>query len=200
MGERFNIINFLKSAVAAEASDEHLMVGHSPYVRKNGFIKKTSIDQLSREDLENSIIEISPTSIKNTILEITDLDFMYEIEGCSRFRVNYNRQMGQPALVIRNIPYGIPTLKDLVSLSDLGITGGYEDGSCQQSYCIGADWTALRTALHLAQIRVKDSADFPWASTYKSTHSFFVSTSSYGESPYVSGGMPRERELPAVCR
>lgn len=90
--------------------------------------------------------------------------------------------------------------RDVVSLSDLGITGGYEDGSCQQSYCIGADWTALRTALHLAQIRVKDSADFPWASTYKSTHSFFVSTSSYGESPYVSGGMPRERELPAVCR
>lgn len=128
MGERFNIINFLKSAVAAEASDEHLMVGHSPYVRKNGFIKKTSIDQLSREDLENSIIEISPTSIKNTILEITDLDFMYEIEGCSRFRVNYNRQMGQPALVIRNIPYGIPTLKDLGLPDILNSIVNYQNG------------------------------------------------------------------------
>ena len=38
---------------------------------------------------------------------------MYEIKGCSRFRVNYNRQLGMPALVIRNISYSIPKLQDL---------------------------------------------------------------------------------------
>ena len=37
MAERFNIIQFLKSAVAIGASDEHLMVGHAPFLRKNGF-------------------------------------------------------------------------------------------------------------------------------------------------------------------
>ena len=128
MGERFNIINFLKSAVAAEASDEHLMVGHSPYVRKNGFIKKTSVDPLSREDLENGIMEIAPSSIKNSILSIMDLDFMFEIEGCSRFRVNYNRQMGLPSLVIRNIPYGIPTLKELDLPDILNSIVNYQNG------------------------------------------------------------------------
>ena len=40
MSEKFDIIQFLKSAVATGASDEHLKVGHSPYIRKNGFIKK----------------------------------------------------------------------------------------------------------------------------------------------------------------
>ena len=38
---------------------------------------------------------------------------MYEVKGCSRFRVNYNRQLGMPALVIRNIPYDIPKLEEL---------------------------------------------------------------------------------------
>ena len=44
MTDKFNIIQFLKSAVASGASDEHLKVGHSPYIRKNGFIKKINMD------------------------------------------------------------------------------------------------------------------------------------------------------------
>ena len=38
---------------------------------------------------------------------------MHEIKGCSRFRINYNRQLGMPSLVIRNIPYEIPSLEEL---------------------------------------------------------------------------------------
>ncbi len=116
--EPFNIISFLKSAVSAGASDEHLKVGHAPYIRKNGFIKRTNMKPLSKEELDNAILEIAPTAIRDEILTICDLDFMYEIKGFSRFRVNYNRQLGQPALVIRNITYNIPELKDL-SLPDI---------------------------------------------------------------------------------
>ena len=113
MAEKFNIIQFLKSAVASGASDEHLKVGHAPFIRKNGFIKKVSMPAITKEELDKAILEIAPTAILEDILLRTDIDFMYEIKGCSRFRVNYNRQMGLPALVIRNIPYGIPELKDL---------------------------------------------------------------------------------------
>lgn len=113
MGEEFNIINFLKSSVAAGASDEHLKVGHSPFLRVNGFIKKTDSKVLTIEDLDNAIMEIAPFAVKDTILTSYDLDFMFEIKGCSRFRVNYNRQLGNPALVIRNITYDIPTLEEL---------------------------------------------------------------------------------------
>ena len=116
--EPFNIISFLKSAVATGASDEHLKVGHSPYIRKNGFIKKTNLPALTKEELDNAILEIAPLALRDEILTICDLDFMYEIKGCSRFRVNYNRQLGLPALVIRNITYNIPELKDL-SLPDI---------------------------------------------------------------------------------
>ena len=113
MSDNFNIIQFLKSAVATGASDEHLKVGHAPFIRKNGFIKKTNMPVLTKEIMENALLAIIPSALSKEIDTICDLDFMFEIEGCSRFRVNYNRQMGNPALVIRNIPYGIPTLNAL---------------------------------------------------------------------------------------
>ena len=113
MSGNFNIVQFLKGAVATGASDEHLTVGHAPYVRINGSIKKISAEPLTKEDLDNGILEIAPDTMKDKILAMMDLDFSYEIKGCSRFRVNYNRRLGQPALVIRNIPYEISNLKDL---------------------------------------------------------------------------------------
>ena len=113
MSENFNIIQFLKSAVATGASDEHLKVGQPPYIRKNGFIKKTNLHPLSKDTLERAIMEIAPTHLMDDITSSLDLDFMYEIKGCSRFRINFNRQMNEPAVVIRNIPYGIPELKEL---------------------------------------------------------------------------------------
>lgn len=113
MGEIFNITQFLKSAVAAGASDEHLKVGQPPFIRKNGTIKKINMPILTKEALERAILEIVPTSLMDDVATCRDIDFMFEIKGCSRFRVNYNRQMGLPALVIRNIPYGIPSLSEL---------------------------------------------------------------------------------------
>lgn len=113
MEEIFSIIQFLKQAVKTGASDEHLMVGHAPYLRINGFIKKANSNVLTKEDIDSAILDIAPTNIRDKILTLHDVDFMYEIKGCSRFRINYNRQIGMPALVIRNIPYQIPNLKDL---------------------------------------------------------------------------------------
>ena len=127
-GEPFNIISFLKSAVLTGASDEHLKVGYAPYIRKNGFIKKTNLPILSKEDIDKAILEIAPTSVRDQILTMYDLDFMFEIKGCSRFRVNYNRQIGQPALVIRNIKYIIPELKDLYLPEILSSIVEYNNG------------------------------------------------------------------------
>lgn len=113
MEEFFYINKFLKAAVKEGASDEHLMVGYSPYVRINGFITKTKYPSLTKEQIDEAILEIAPTAIRDEILTLCDVDFMYEVKGCSRFRVNYNRQLGMPALVIRNIPYHIPKLDEL---------------------------------------------------------------------------------------
>ena len=128
MGEHFDIVSFLKSAVATGASDEHLKTGHSPYIRKNGYIRRINMPPLTKEDMDNAVLELAPASIKEKILSKCDVDFMFEIKGCSRFRVNYNRQLGNPGLVLRNIPYNIPQLKDLYLPEILHSIVEYQNG------------------------------------------------------------------------
>ena len=73
----------------------------------------SNMEALTKENIDRAVMEIAPTSLLDDIQLRCDIDFMFEIRGCSRFRINYNRQMGMPALVIRNIPYGIPKLEEL---------------------------------------------------------------------------------------
>lgn len=113
MEERFNIVNFLKSAVVTGASDEHLKVGFPPFVRVNGFIRKTNLPPITLEDIESAIADIAPINVYEKLSTILDIDFTYEIKGISRFRINYNKQLCNSALVIRNIPFAIPALKEL---------------------------------------------------------------------------------------
>ena len=60
MSEKFNIIQFLKSAVATGASDEHLKVDYSPFIRKNGFIKRINMPPLTKEELEEAVVLMAP--------------------------------------------------------------------------------------------------------------------------------------------
>lgn len=157
MGEtNFNIVQFLKSAVAAGASDEHLKVGHTPFIRKNGFIKRTNMEPLTKDELERAVMEITPTSLLDDIAVRCDIDFMYEIKGCSRFRVNYNRQMGNPALVIRNIPYGIPTLKELELPEVLNEIIKYQNGIILVTGPTGSGKSTTLASL-INQISLSDS-------------------------------------------
>ncbi len=113
MEEKFNIISFLKKAVAMGASDEHLRVGHPPYIRKDGIIWKVNVPALTADDLKDALAVIVPETLRETAYCTNDIDFIFEIKGCSRFRVNYSQQLAKPALVIRNISYKIPTLEEL---------------------------------------------------------------------------------------
>ena len=113
MAEEFTINDFLKKAIALGASDEHMIVGQPPFVRVNGFMKKVVMPEIKRTDLTNMLLEIAPQNIVQQFNNEKDIDFIYEIPGVSRFRVNYSRRLGNPAIVIRNIPYNIPTVTDL---------------------------------------------------------------------------------------
>lgn len=109
----FDINNFLRKAVSIEASDIHLHVDESPLVRKNGSIMKTTLPLLTESDLIKAFKIIAPEKYRNDIEEIMDLDFVYEIPGVSRFRVNYNKQLNNPSFVIRIIPFKIKSFEEL---------------------------------------------------------------------------------------
>lgn len=109
----FNINTFLIKAVSIEASDVHLHIDEPPLVRKNGTIVKTAMAPLTEKDLEDAFRIMAPEKYKNNLEETMDLDFVYEIPGKARFRINYNRQLNNPSFVIRIIPLKIKTFEEL---------------------------------------------------------------------------------------
>lgn len=111
--EKFEINSFLKKAVSIGASDVHLRVDEHPTVRKDGKIIKIDLPILSEDDIASVINTILPKSAKTRVNSVYDLDFSYEIKDISRFRCNLSRQLGQSALVIRNIPYNVKKFEEL---------------------------------------------------------------------------------------
>jgi len=111
--ENFDIITFLKKAVSVGASDIHLQVNEHPSIRVDGKIVKVDMPPLSEEDITDIYNTLLPKHFKGKVNAVFDLDFAYEIQGISRFRVNLSRQLGKSALVIRTIPYNIKKIGDL---------------------------------------------------------------------------------------
>ncbi|MBQ3819764.1 PilT/PilU family type 4a pilus ATPase [bacterium] len=111
--ENFDIISFLRKAVNMDASDVHLHEGEHPVIRVNGKITMINLPPITSEDFTNILDILTPQNLKEKLNSVFDLDFAYEIEGCSRFRVNLSRQLGKSALVIRTIPYEIKSIRDL---------------------------------------------------------------------------------------
>ena len=111
---KFNIIAFLKKAVAIGASDIHLQVDEHPVIRIDGKITKVDMPLLTENDIAIAYDILLPNHFKGKVNAVFDLDFAYEIKGVSRFRVNLSRQLGKSALVIRTIPYNIKRITDLM--------------------------------------------------------------------------------------
>lgn len=109
----FDINEFLKKAVASGASDVHLRVGEHPVIRLNGKIVKINMPVITDEDIKTVCRIMAPEHVKEKLDSFFDIDFAYEVQGCSRFRVNLSRQLGKAALVIRTIPYNIRKFDEL---------------------------------------------------------------------------------------
>ncbi len=113
MENTFDIESFLRKAVAIGASDVHLQTNEHPVLRIDGKIVKVDLPILSENDLANIYETLLPKHFLDKFHDVFDLDFAYEIQGCSRFRVNLSRQLGKCALVIRTIPYNIKKIASL---------------------------------------------------------------------------------------
>ncbi len=109
----FYIEDFLRQAVSVGASDAHICEGERPAIRVSGQIMRINLPPLDAEDIEFIIKTVAPPHLKDRITRFFDIDFSYEIPGCSRFRVNMSRQLGKTAMVIRAIPYYIKSFKEL---------------------------------------------------------------------------------------
>ena len=117
--DRFNIV--LKSMVEQGGSDLHLSVGSGFRIRVRGKLTLASdTNPLSPNDIATIVGGILLSNRKCTretlmpfIETITDYDGSYSIAGLGRFRVNIASQRRSLSLVLRHIPYALPTIEGL---------------------------------------------------------------------------------------
>jgi len=107
--------DLLKMAVEVGASDIHLKVGKHPIFRVNGQLQE-------QKDLLGPLtVPMMNVIIKSLLnekqIEIFnqrgDVDSAFSLPGVSRFRLNFFRQRGTPAAIIRVIRSKVPTIEEL---------------------------------------------------------------------------------------
>ena len=104
----------LSAAVKNTISDVHLKVGSPPLFRLHGTLMEVKAPRLQPDDTKDiAKILIGGRIQKLDIETLTEFDTSYAISGIGRFRVNVYRQRGSFAIVLRSIPFVIPTFKDL---------------------------------------------------------------------------------------
>src|SRR4029079_15479783 len=96
--------DILRNAVAAKASDVHIMVGAPPLIRIHTVVSPSDFPMVTPEGALRLCKEIMGSDKRWADFEQNrDSDFSYEIPGLGRFRVNAHYQRNTVALAIRTI-------------------------------------------------------------------------------------------------
>ena len=104
----------LKAAIERGASDIHIKAGDVARARINGRLVPLSKERLAPEQVRALAMKLMPRpSDRDRIDEITDYDCSWGLSGLGRFRVNILRQRGTFMIIMRVIPFEIPTLEEL---------------------------------------------------------------------------------------
>ena len=102
----------LREAVAQEASDIHIKVGVPPYVRIHGVLRTFGSERIQKEYLERIVAEMTDSEGRDYSLK-READFALTIPGLARFRCNLFRQRGSYEMIMRVVPYDIPSIDEL---------------------------------------------------------------------------------------
>jgi len=108
-----DIIDILKGAVQAGASDIHLCAGLPPSMRLRGDIKSCHERAVSRQECREIILGLLTESQRTRLERDLELDFGLQVAGTGRFRGNAHFSRGALEATFRYIPEGIPLITDL---------------------------------------------------------------------------------------
>jgi len=111
--QQFDIEAFLQLSVSQGISDVHLRINAPPMVRKDGIMMKTKLAPLTAEDMNQVIEKIVPQEVRAKISTNYDVDFSIEMPGVSRFRANILHDLGKIGMVLRVVPFEVPSIEAL---------------------------------------------------------------------------------------
>ncbi len=105
-----DLTEVLRSAVAAGASDLHLVVGQPPMARVQGTMRPMpGLPALGAEDAEKMVYSVLSETQRAAFEEKWELDGSFTLPGAARFRLNAFRQKNGIGAVFRAIPSKIPS-------------------------------------------------------------------------------------------
>jgi twitching motility protein PilT len=105
----------LRAALAKGASDVHLKVGVMPVIRRHGILRPLAANApvLNAETIEQIAFSLMDAKQKEHFDNYREVDLGFGISGLGRFRINVFRQRGTIRMVIRNVPFEVPTIEQL---------------------------------------------------------------------------------------
>ena len=113
MDVKHAIDKYLVSALEKSSSDLHFISGAPPRVRVHGSLTLLNDETLTIEGVREALYEIMSGTMQRDFEKNDTVDFAYNIEGVSRFRVNVMRHLNGIGAIFRAIPSKALTLEEL---------------------------------------------------------------------------------------
>jgi len=108
------LIEYLKAAAQAGASDLHLVVGKPPMARISGVMQPMNgAPAVTPEECERLLYSVLTEAQRARFEEAWELDGSITVPGAPRFRLNAFRQKNGAGAVFRAIPSKIPTPQEI---------------------------------------------------------------------------------------
>lgn len=106
------IKKLLKSVLAFDSSDLHLVVGSEPQIRIDKELRPLNLPVLNAEEIEEMAYSLIEDKQKKEFEEHNELDFSFQLDGIGRFRANYYKTIYGIGCAFRMIPIDIPSLDE----------------------------------------------------------------------------------------
>src|SRR5436190_23638568 len=98
-----DLIDVLKAAYEADASDVHLIAGQPPVIRVHQVMTPMDFPVISKEQARKFVEQMAPPSALAAFEKNMDADFSFQVECLARYRVNAHMQRGQAGMALRMI-------------------------------------------------------------------------------------------------
>ena len=108
-----DLLQVLKAAYEADASDIHLVAGQPPVMRVHQVMTPMDFPVITAQSARDVVELMAPPESLETFDRVKDADFSYEVDGMARYRVNAHMQKGMVGLALRMIKTEVPPLAAL---------------------------------------------------------------------------------------
>lgn len=138
----------IKAAVDRGASDLHIKAGDVFRARINGRLVPLTKQRLTPDQTRAIALKLLATDEDRARLdELRDYDCSWGMPGVGRFRVNILRQRSSVMVVMRVIPFTVPTLESLALPAQLGAIAAADRGLIVVAGITGAGKSSTVAAL-----------------------------------------------------